>query len=123
VQSDWIILCDSAYTDAEGKPCLIGVFDALKSASVPATHPRMFVAFRLTGDPNERAEITLELVEPGGTVIATVQGNAVLSPTGTAHTFIRFDQFPIRHFGIYEVRASIGGRVSKRITFVTDRIP
>lgn len=120
---DWMIACDSAYFDAEKKACLIGLFDGIGAKSVPATHPRMFVMLRMSGNPNEQAEVTVELVDPPGNTIATAKGTPILSPTGGAHIHVRFDQFPIRHFGVYSIKASIRGTLKRTTTLVVTQVP
>jgi hypothetical protein len=127
---DWITLCDSAYKDADNKTCIIGVFDLMLRKSLtqgqkpgPTIHPRMFAVVRLVGNPNEVAELTIEIAEPAGNVIASGKGNATLGHVGTGEFFVRFDQLPIPHVGIYSIRASIGGSLKRTASLVVEDLP
>ena len=44
---NWAILCDNAFPDAAGKPCLIGMFESLALGGLPATVPQMSVGMQV----------------------------------------------------------------------------
>jgi len=60
----WAHACDYAFYDAQGKPCLIGIFVAIFTERVPTTHARCAFAFRIEGEPNEEIEVSTALVRP-----------------------------------------------------------
>lgn len=120
IDCDWVIVCDNAFSDQAGKPNLIGIFDIIRVPSVPARYAHIVVAVRLSGNPNERARITVEIVSPSGPT-ASADGEAFLSHTGTAHAYIGFPGVRLPDFGVYNVRVLIGGTVKNRTTFVVDR--
>lgn len=122
MECDWIVLCDHAYYDAAKKPCLIGIIDQIGSKTKPITHARMFAALRLSGNPNERETIELEIADESGNVIARVKGEAALSHIGVAHSFVQLAQITFRNWGIHSIKVSVSGKI-KTSTFIVDRLP
>ena len=43
-ECDWAILCDYSFLDVSRKMCLIGIFDKITAANVPATHHQAALA-------------------------------------------------------------------------------
>jgi len=83
-------LADYAAVTADGKLIVAGVFDSLIVAGLPASHPMMYLALRISGDAAEtgRHELEVRLVDPDGKpVIPSLKGGIELPPTpadGTA---------------------------------------
>jgi len=61
------VLCDAA-TDENGKLNLLGSFDTIYAAQLPAVHPQCAVALRVTFLPGEegRHDLTLNFVDADG---------------------------------------------------------
>jgi hypothetical protein len=79
---EYLHVCDSAFMAEGGKHCIIGIFDSIRAATFPATHPTMTVAFRVQGQPFEAVNLRLELARPNGDVLATLTANLTLSDEG-----------------------------------------
>jgi len=77
-------LADYAAVTADGKLIVAGVFDSLIVPALPASHPMMYLALRISGDASEtgRHELEIRLVDPDGkAVIPSLQGGLELPPT------------------------------------------
>ena len=78
-------LADYAALTADGKLVVAGVFDALLVPALPASHPMMYLALRISGDASEagRHEPQIRLVCPRGKpVIPSLRGGLDLPTVG-----------------------------------------
>lgn len=80
------LFADAANLSQEGKLNILGVFDALQVASLPAVHPRAHLVVRLKGTPADvgRHSISLRWMNPLGNELWSSQGelNVAAPPTG-----------------------------------------
>ncbi len=44
---NWAYLCNNAFLDPAGKPCLSGMFESLYMGGLPATLPQMYVGMQV----------------------------------------------------------------------------
>jgi hypothetical protein len=123
VKCDWAVLCDYAFLDASHKMCLIGVFDRIVSQSVPSVHHQAALALRLVGNPNEKAQVRVEIVRPTGGVLAKLGGEAVLGPTGSANLTLHFTGMPLPDFGIYAVNVYAGSELIRTLSLTVSEPP
>src|SRR5918911_885570 len=70
------LLADGANLSQEGKLNILGVFDAVQVASLPAVHPRAHLVVRLKGTRADAGSHTLALswVNPVGEVLWSTNG-------------------------------------------------
>lgn len=61
------VLCDAA-TDSQGKLNLLGAFDTINAAQMPAVHPQCSVALRVVFEKNEEGQhkVRLDFVDEDG---------------------------------------------------------
>ncbi|MDR7522213.1 MAG: hypothetical protein QN168_07110 [Armatimonadota bacterium] len=122
---EWAILCDYAFQDIGRKSCLIGIFDRIFAARVPATHHQAAVVIKLVGNPQERVQIRLAISRPTGETLAEVTGTAQLSDAGTLEQGLNLGNLPLPDFGIYAIKIFLGDAPdpAKMITFTVTRPP
>ena len=109
---NWGFLCNNAYVDGAGRPCLTGIFENLNVGSLPVNQPQMFVGFQVTMAGGESYRVRVEVISPSGEVLSTNDTSLTALPTG-GRTFLPF--------GFNNVMFSETGEHSIRILF--DGIP
>lgn len=98
---EWVILCDYAFQDAGRKTCMIGVFDRIYAAKVPAQHHQAALVFKATGDPSESIEFKVEITRPTGGTLGSIGGKIVMPPTGTVDVIANLQGMPLPDNGVY----------------------
>ena len=80
VEVDLALLADAATIDAAGKLNILGVFDRLTSASLPAQHPQMVLILRFTASLQEmgRHHVEIALRDPSGGEVMRIDGDMQL---------------------------------------------
>src|SRR5437763_11876759 len=70
------VFADAANLSQEGKLNILGVFDALQVASLPALHPRATLVVHLKGSPSDAGthRVTLSWTSPGGSELWSSEG-------------------------------------------------
>lgn len=111
-------LCDSA-ADYNGKLCLLGVFDAIIAAQLPAVHPQCSIALRLTYRREKEGSHSLRIDfqdADGAAIVPAVETNFEVPPlTGPAsissrNLIINIQQLPFKTNGAYSIEISIDGK-------------
>jgi len=115
----WAHMCDHAFYDAQGKPCLIGIFVAIFTPRVPATHPRCAFAFRIEGSPGEKLKMKFVLVRPDAKdpLVESPEREIDLGPGGHHNAVVELAQLPLPDFGEYEFRIYIDGKAVHELPF------
>lgn len=108
----WAHACDHAFYDAQGKPCLIGVFTAIFAKRVPVTHSRCAFAFRVEGAPHEELELTAVMVRPDARdpLFELPPRKVNLGPGGHHNAIVDLSNLPVPDFGRYEFRILLNGK-------------
>lgn len=120
---EWAILCDYAFQDVGRKTCLIGIFDRIFTARVPATHHQASVVVKLIGEHHEHVRIRLAISRPTGESLAEVTGDGELGDTGTIELGINLRTISLPDFGIYGINVFVNDVLSKTVTFAVIRPP
>ncbi len=81
---DFGLLCDYAYIGDSAKFFIIGEFRYIRAFDLPATHPKMSLALRITGYKNEGLEHKLRLM------LVDADGNNVLPQLSQIEGPIKF---------------------------------
>jgi hypothetical protein len=100
-----------------GMPSIIGMISALVADAVPVRVEQMVAAFRLVGEPDEHATISLVLQDESG---ADVKGHPLslrLAQTGICDGHISLAPVEIPSFGKYSVALRVDGIDAFRTTF------
>lgn len=79
---NWAFLCNNAYLDGAGRPCLDGLFENLNVGSLPVNQPQMFVGFQVTMAAGESYAVRAEVTSPSGIVLATYNTSLTALPRG-----------------------------------------
>lgn len=117
-ECEWAILCDYAFQDVGRKTCLIGAFDRIYTAAVPAQHHHAALVVRFAGEPSELVKFRIEIVRPSGGTIGTVNGEVKLGDTGGSEFITNIAGLPIPDFGPYAFNIYVGDdKAPKVITF------
>lgn len=77
------VAADFASTADEGKLNILGIFDRLNAPSLPFALPQMFLAMRLSYEPDEadhEANLRVQLVDDGNNEIVALQGGLRTPP-------------------------------------------
>lgn len=120
---EWVILCDYAFAADGGKLCLIGIFDRVNAAAVPATHPAAAIAFGIIGEANETIDLRIQVVRPTGGVLLTLGGPAQLATSGTTRGSLMLKDITLPDFGNYGIHVYNGEELLKTMTFSVTEVP
>ena len=87
---NWAFLCNNAYVDGAGRPCLTGMFEDLNVGGLPVNQPQMFVGLQVTMAGGESYRVRLEVSSPSGVVLSTNNTSLTALPSG-GRTFLPFE--------------------------------
>ncbi len=111
------LLADAANLSQEGKLNILGVFDAVHVASLPAVHPRAHLVARISGGRSDVGThaMTLTWRSPNGTTIWSTSGELrVEAPPGGVEEmdlpFVAALDLPVDRSGTFSLAIAIGGR-------------
>ena len=108
-----VFICDRAYEDERGQPCLIGVHDHIRGTEFPLTHRQMVIALQMVGHQHEACEVVVDVLDPKHRVIQSVHNEApaLLSDIGQGFLPLTLSDASFEVPGRYTVRISSEGRV------------
>jgi hypothetical protein len=103
-------LCDAA-NDSHGKLNLLGAFDTVWAATVPAIHAACAVAVRMRFDRHEHGDhaVAIHLIDDDGQmVLPPLQGTIQINPSpddssAVANIVLNLQGVHLPHFGEYSV--------------------
>jgi hypothetical protein len=110
-------LCDAA-TDYDGKLCVLGAFDTILVATVPAVHPQCAIALRFAFRREEEGQriIRVHFVDEDGHPIVPPLETAIEIKLrddaffSTRNLILNFQQLSLARSGLYSVDVSVDGR-------------
>jgi hypothetical protein len=122
MQVAFALFADAANLSQEGKLNVLGVFDALQVASLPAVHPRAHLVVHLKGTATDvgRHTVTLRWINPQGSELWTSTGemNVGQPPAGVTEMdlpLIAQIDLPIDNGGAYRMTISLDERQSAEV--------
>jgi hypothetical protein len=122
MQVAFALFADAANLSQEGKLNVLGVFDALQVASLPAVHPRAHLVVHLKGFSTDvgRHTVTLRWINPQGSELWTSTGelNVGTPPAGVTEMdlpLIAQIDLPIDSAGAYHMTVSLDEKKSVEV--------
>ncbi len=116
------LFADAANLSQEGKLNVLGVFDALHVASLPAVHPRATLVVRLKASPDDAGTHALSLtwVAPGGEEVWSSSGEVEVHspPPGAVEVdipVIAAIDLPIAEAGVHVMRVELDAEVEAEV--------
>lgn len=117
-------LCDGA-ADYNGRLNILGVFDTIHAAQLPAVHPFCAVALRIRVDSTERGphRLALHIVDQdGNAVMPPLEGEFHIGlpenqPLGSINLVLNLGGLPVKRYGIHEVKLVLDGQVKGEVPF------
>ncbi|HEX9563799.1 MAG TPA: hypothetical protein VF981_07500 [Gemmatimonadaceae bacterium] len=108
------LFADAANLSQEGKLNILGVFDAVQVATLPAVHPRAHLVVRLKGNRTDIGmhTMTLQWINPSGTELWNSGGEIDITTPPTTVTEMDFPliapvDLPLDSSGGYTMRISL----------------
>lgn len=99
-----LLLCDNAFLSSDNKLNIIGILDIIYTDKVPATHPLIFLVGMISGKPNFKDKLLLELTDPKGKkLLADKEIGVGTSFTGKGNFIVRIPILKLDEYGIYKV--------------------
>lgn len=103
------LVADYANVTAEGKLNILGIFDRIHVAELPAVHPQMHFILRLAAHPAERDRqhaVEIKLHDPDGQTVFQVQGeihprSATASGAATTNQILTLNNLQLTKTGGY----------------------
>ncbi len=116
------LFADAANLSQEGKLNVLGVFDALHVASIPAVHPRATLVVRLKASPDDAGTHALSFtwVAPGGDEIWSSHGDVEVHspPPGAIEVdipVIAAIDLPIVEAGVHVMRVELDREIEAEV--------
>ena len=113
------LLADAANLSQEGKLNILGVFDALQVATLPAVHPRAHLVVRVKGHREDVGAHTVHIrwMSPKGTELWGTTGQLDIGaiPPGVEEMdlpLIAAIDLPLDQAGIYRVQVSLDDQIA-----------
>jgi hypothetical protein len=66
---DYILICDHAFPDFQGKMSAIGIFDTITVPTLPASHSQLFIIARVRGEPGNSLTSQIRMLDPTDQVL------------------------------------------------------
>jgi len=105
---EFLHVCDYAFQCERGKPCIVGITEAVIAQGFPAECSVVTVAIEHRGAPLERGWLTCQVLQPNAEVLGALDYDIQLDAAGRrfmAHTILRAT-FP--QAGTYTFRVTAG---------------
>ncbi len=102
---DYILICDYAFPDYQGKMSAIGIFDTISVSQLPATHTQLFIVARIRGEPGQSFRSRIRVLDPTDQV-NTESPEAPVQLRGSGH----FHMYVVR-----PMQLSVPGRYSVQV--------
>ena len=118
VKLNFVHVCENAFTSSDGKLNIIGIFNQINALNFPALHPRLMIATSVSGEVRKYTE-SIEIVSPGGEVIARAGNPIEIFKSGGSANFIADFVgivFPIE--GKYEIKIKIDSEEIENDLFI-----
>jgi len=120
---EWAILCDYAFLDAQGKMCLIGIFNRVHARTVPTFHRQAMLIVQLAGEPGEDVRVKIEILRPTGTVLQGLEGQGTISPMGGAGIVLQLQSLQLPDWGRYRINIRLNDDLVATSGFNVETIP
>jgi len=111
-------LCDAATVDIAGKLNILGAFDTVSSAKMPAVYPHCSVALRIRFDNIEKGEhkVSVNFVDMDGKhIVPSASGIIHINfpkeqRSGSANLVLNLQQLKLETFGEYAIDLAVDNR-------------
>jgi hypothetical protein len=111
-------LCDAATIDASGKLNVLGAFDTIWSAKMPAVYPHCAIALRIRFANVERGEhtVAVNFVNLDGKhLIPSANGTITINfpdeqRSGSANLVLNLQMLKLENYGEYAIDLAVDGR-------------
>jgi len=123
-------LCDAATVDVSGKLNVLGAFDTIWAAKMPAVYPQCAIALRIRFEGIERGEhrVIVNFVDVDGKhIIPSAQGASNIQfpdgqRSGSANLVLNLQMLKLADYGEYSIDLTIDGRSGASLPlFVRER--
>lgn len=111
---DWAFLCDYAFVDASGKASIIGVFENVNAAGLPANYAQMYIALGMKIAPGENFDVSAKISSPTGRELSKINPQKIIIPTnapgvGKAVVCFGFYRIQFTETGEHHIEVFIDG--------------
>jgi hypothetical protein len=112
-----LAICDAA-TDSGGKLNILGIYDTIQAATVPAVHSRCAIVIKIRFERIERGEHRLKLNivdQDGNLVIPSLDAPITMNfpdtvPSGTVQLILDMQNLRFQKFGEFSIDLAVDGR-------------
>lgn len=86
---DYIVICDHAFPDFQGKMSLIGIFDTISVPTLPASNLQLVIVARIRGEPGTNLRSQIRILDPTDEVLNESPAAPVqLKSSGHFHMYL-----------------------------------
>ena len=131
MKSTVAVVADYANIEAHGKLNIMGIFDVISAAKVPAVHPQMQLIIRFVADPsdtNVALPIETQLVDEDGNVVFGIKGQVTFQGASsgeqsTTNYIVALNNTRFDKFGDYEFKVLVRDEPIATIPLKVQPIP
>lgn len=118
------VLADYANVTAEGKLNIMGIFNRINAASMPAVHTQMRLVIHFQTDPADRGQskqIDIKLLDADGKVLLALGSNLAISEdqplTAEFNEILELTGLRFERFGDHSFHVMVNGETKAQIPF------
>jgi hypothetical protein len=117
------LLADCANISREGKLNIMGIFDRINAATVPAVHPQMQLIMNLEAERSEADrdhKLEVELIDADGNRMFHMEGHIKFGPPPPGERLkvnhiIQLNNLQFSRFGVHDFKILINNEVRKSV--------
>lgn len=125
------LLADCANVTPEGKLNILGIFDRINVAKLPAVHPQLQLVLWLEARPSEKDRkhaIEIRLQGPGGETVFELNGEVVPrggkpDETVSSNQIITVNNLTLKEAGSYTFAVFVNNDLKKEMLLKVDEVP
>jgi len=86
---DYILICDHAFPDFQGKMSAIGIFDTISVPTLPASNLQLVIVARMRGEPGTSLKSQIRIVDPTDqTLVESPEAPVQMKSSGHFHMYV-----------------------------------
>jgi hypothetical protein len=124
LKADYFLLCDYAMLSQNNKLSIIGIFDRVFAAKLPAQHQKMVIVVTITGKPYSKHELQIIVKNPfDSEVLPTgpARISVMVGENGKANIIFELLNVVLKDYGAYKIQLMDGDTIISQATFSVER--
>lgn len=124
-EPDFLITCDSAFVDQNGKGNIIGMFEEINAPSFPATNPTFAVVARWKKDVAKISTIRFKIISSSNEVLvdsSDIRVSTDSTKKGIYNHIQIFNQVTFKSAGEHAIQVEVNGITAKTAPLMVNKV-